>query len=104
MCNAVEKAKQVISSEPFKWNKPDFDWLKLNIDDCCKWNREALEEVVVSLGPTLVTLSWPVLNNMVEGKALLQGVKLCICRRFYVMVESDSQLIINMINSKTKAS
>ncbi|WMV42157.1 hypothetical protein MTR67_035542 [Solanum verrucosum] len=71
--SAVEKAKQIISCGPVRWNKHEFEWLKLNIDGCCKGNWEALEEVVVSLGPTLAALSWPVLNNMARGQSSFTG-------------------------------
>jgi len=66
--------------------------------------RVALEEGV-SLEITWGVLFWlQESNNMAEAKPLLHGIKLCISKGiFKVIVESGSQLFINMINYKMKA-
>ncbi|KAF3658030.1 hypothetical protein FXO38_13424 [Capsicum annuum] len=42
-------------------------------------------------------------NNLAEVKAILQGIKICISMRLSnVIIEDDSQIIIDMINNKMK--
>ncbi|OIS99333.1 putative ribonuclease h protein [Nicotiana attenuata] len=109
LCTAVETARLVITSQSVRWYKPDDGWVKLNTDGCSKGNpgnsdgggilRNSQGACIFAFADYYGTCS----NNMAEAKAMLQGIKMCIASRYSnVIVEADSQLIVDMINNKMK--
>ncbi|KAH0655582.1 hypothetical protein KY285_030464 [Solanum tuberosum] len=90
--------------------KPNSGWVKLNLDGCFKGNsgcsgrsgiiKDHNGNVLMAYADFYSYCS----NNMVEDKALAQGFKIFLDEGYIsVIVESYSQLIINMINNKMKA-
>ncbi|XP_070055486.1 uncharacterized protein [Nicotiana tomentosiformis] len=110
MCYHVERAKQLVSSHIVRWNKPQEGWLKLNVDGCSKGNPgSSSRDGIIRDNVRFFVLAYAGYygessNNLAEAKAILHGLNLCISRGFWhIIMESDSQLMVNLINNKMKA-
>ncbi|OIS98250.1 hypothetical protein A4A49_62368 [Nicotiana attenuata] len=109
-CIVVEKMSLVIHSQIVYWRKLVSGYVKLNVDGCSKGNpgsargggiiRDHHGDLVMAFFDFYGICS----NNFAEVKAVLQGIQMCCHHGLKnIVVESDSLLIINMINRKTKA-
>lgn len=105
----IESAKQSFSYSMVIWMKPDFGWVKLNFDGCCKGNpgssggggiiRDHNGNFLIAYADFYGYSN----NNMAEAKSLAQGLNICLEEGYSsVIIESDSQVIIDMINNKMK--
>ncbi|XP_060212308.1 uncharacterized protein LOC132639948 [Lycium barbarum] len=104
VCKEVDQLKPMIVSVAVYWLKPDFGWVKLNVDGCSKGNpgssggggiiRDHNGSVICAFAEYYGDCS----NNLAEAKAMLRGIILCINSGFTnVIVESDSMIILNLI-------
>ncbi|PHU20008.1 hypothetical protein BC332_11159 [Capsicum chinense] len=91
------------------WQKPTSGWLKLNTDGSSKGNSgSAGGGGIIKNSEGCFVLDFAenygiCSNNVAEVKAILQGIKICISMRLSnVIIEDDSQIIIDMINNKMK--
>ncbi|XP_019266683.1 PREDICTED: uncharacterized protein LOC109244105 [Nicotiana attenuata] len=108
-CRTIEKIQHSIHSQAVWWKKPDRGWVKLNVDGCSKGNpgsaggggiiRDQLGDMVKAFAEFYGHCS----NNMAEAKAVLHGIKLCNSLGLQnVIVETDSLLIVSIINRRMK--
>ncbi|KAM3247581.1 hypothetical protein P3L10_009348 [Capsicum annuum] len=107
LCKYVELAKQIGINKLIRWKKSTSGWLKLNTDGSSKGNPSSVggggiirnSEVVLAFAENYGICS----NNVAEAKAILQGIKIYISMRLSnVIIEADSQIIIDMMNNKMK--
>lgn len=84
-------------------------FLKLNTDGCSKGNPRSsdgggiLRDNTGSCIFAFADFYDQISNHMAEIKAILQEMKMCIGNNYLnIVFESDSQLIVNFINKKTK--
>ncbi|KAK6786256.1 hypothetical protein RDI58_014781 [Solanum bulbocastanum] len=91
------------------WIKSDSDWVKLNFDDYCKGNSESfggndiIREHYGNFFIAYADFYDYCNNNMIEAKTLPRGLKICLDEGYSSMiVQSDFQVTINMINNKMK--
>lgn len=103
----IEVLKPRLDIRCIKWIKPIK--YKLNTDGCSKGNpgkaggggilRNERGHLITAYAEYFGECS----NNMSEAKAILFGIEWCLDKGFTnILVESDSMLIINMINGKAK--
>ncbi|XP_060201107.1 uncharacterized protein LOC132629772 [Lycium barbarum] len=103
----VETIKQAIDIKVVRWAKPNHLTMKLNTDGCCKGNpgeaagggifRDSNGQLVMAFHSYFGTIS----NNVVECLAILKGLQWCNDHGFHdFVIESDSQMVIHMINGK----
>lgn len=104
-CKVIENLKHCIQFQAVIWRKPEMGWVKFNVDGCCKGNpgttggggmiRNYNGEMIKAFAEFYGQGN----NNLAEAKAMLYGVKLCCnCGFSKVIVESDSMLIVNLVN------
>ncbi|XP_059289936.1 uncharacterized protein LOC132043485 [Lycium ferocissimum] len=104
-CHMIENLKPKINIKCIKWIKPDSPFLKLNTDGCSKGNpgssggggilRDENGHFLMAFSAYYGQCS----NNIAETKAILMGLRWCIDRGYQnINIESDSKLIIGMIN------
>ncbi|XP_060182379.1 uncharacterized protein LOC132612052 [Lycium barbarum] len=104
-CHIIENLKPKINIKCIKWIKPDSPLLKLNTDGCSKGNpgssggggilRDEIGHFLMAFSAYYGQCN----NNIAETKTILMGLKWCIDRGYQnINIESDSKLIIGMIN------
>lgn len=105
----IENLKSRINIKSLRWSKPSPDRFKLITDGCSKGNlgssggggnlRDDNGQLVLAYAEYYGECS----NNVAESKAILYGIQWCITNGFKnVDIESDSMIIINMINDQNK--
>lgn len=108
-CKVIENLKHCIQFQAVIWRKPEMGWVNFNVDGCCKGNpgttggggmiRNYNGEMIKAFAEFYGQGN----NNLAEAKAMLYGVKLCCnCGFSKVIVESDSMLIVNLVNQRMK--
>lgn len=110
-CEQIEKLKPKINIQCINWVKPSPETVKLNTDGCNKGNPESagggeiLKDNRGQLIMAFATLFGVCSNNVAEARTLLIGLQWCINNgHLNVVVESDSMVIIRMINRNFKPS
>lgn len=105
----MERCKPHIKIIPVTWIKPPDGQLKLNTDGCSKGNSGpaggggCLRVHNGNLIMVYYSFFGSCTNNIAEAKAILIGLKWCFDNGYNeVLVESDSQMLINTINRTTK--
>ncbi|XP_075091582.1 uncharacterized protein LOC142171777 [Nicotiana tabacum] len=91
------------------WRKPEMGWVNFNVDGCCKGNPGTtggggmIKKYNGEMIKAFAEFYGQGNNNLAEAKAMLYGVKLCCnCGFSKVIVESDSMLIVNLVNQRIK--
>ncbi|XP_060182117.1 uncharacterized protein LOC132611756 [Lycium barbarum] len=108
-CNKMENLRPITHSLAVYWHKPSPNWIKLNVDGCSKGNPGSaggggiIRDHTGKMIKAFVEFYGQCSNNVAEANAIWKGVN--ICKDFglpRVVVESDSLLIINILNGRLK--
>lgn len=107
--STIEKLKPKLNIKTVTWIRPEHSIYKLNTDGCCKGNpgngggggilRNSQGNMIMACTDFYGMCT----NNLAESKAILTGLQWCASNGYrHVTIESDSQMIIGMINGITE--